>query len=672
MSEEYKEIIVACINDHPQTMVLLRRAASLAKRKGLGWTALHIVETHQQPSSKKDNQEQRLRLLQNLHLAEEMGAEIKTVNAPHFKEGMRGFITEQTSKTRMVIFLGTAHVNDSWIGFLIPNKCRIVHSMLPAGSHVELVRYRVPVRTRSVMYETIGRFLNIREILTACLMVALATIAILVLQEIFVGFQNSPRNRTMVYIIACVFVSLRYGLIPGLLSSVLSFFAMNYAFETVIIPTNIAKDLAIDSPPMLVSFWLYVMCSVVVNVLAGRSHNVVSTLKQRIEQLIIPQRLYSESLKENEIQSALASIYNGIKKNLNLETAFFLPAPFNPERVEIAYPAGMEFAQEDMDALACCWREFRVTGAGTLHYSKALYCFRPLLTPEGARGVLGTKADTHFFESHDISGTLAGIADVTALVIERLHLTQQMQDGRVREEKERLRSTLLSSISHDLKTPLASVVGSLTALQDMKASLQAEQKDILLQTALDEARRLDGFITNILEMTRLESGQVVFKENWVSAFDIISNVYGRMRAKLRGRIVQINDNCLRTNEVCIDAFLVEQVIQNIFDNILKYTPSGTSIDVWGEQEENLFCIHIRDHGKGIPEDQVEKIFDKYHRLNKQDTNVAGTGLGLAIARIIMRAQGGNIRATNHPDGGAVFILCFSNWRAMQMDARAAE
>ncbi len=672
MSEEYKEIIVACINDHPQTMVLLRRAASLAKRKGIGWMALHIVETNLRSSSKKDVQEQRVRLLQNLHLAEEMGAEIKTINAPHFKQGVRNFIDEQTSKTRMVIFLGTAHDRDSLLGLLIPNKYRIAQNMLPPGSSVELVRYRVPVRTRSVMYEAVGRFINLREILSACLIVALATIAILFLQEVFEGFRNSPRNRTMVYIIACVFVSLRYGLLSGLLSSVLSFFAMNYAFETIIIPTNIARNLQIDSPPMLVSFWLYVACSVVVNVLAGRSHNVVSTLKQRIEQLVIPQRLYSDSLKENDIQGALATIHNGIKKHLNLETAFFLPAPFNPERVEIAYPAGMEFAPEDMDALACSWREFRVTGAGTLHYTKALYCFRPLLTPEGARGVLATKADTHFFESQDISGTLAGIADVTALVIERLQLSQQMQDGRVREEKERLRSTLLSSISHDLKTPLASVVGSLTALQDMKTSLQPEQKDILLETALEEARRLDGFITNILEMTRLESGQVVFKENWVSAFDIVSNVYGRMRSKLRGRIVQINDDCLRTNEICIDAFLVEQVAQNIFDNILKYTPAGTAINVWGEMEDNLFTIHIRDHGKGIPEDQVEKIFDKYHRLNKQDTNVAGTGLGLAIARIIMRAQGGNIRATNHPDGGAVFILSFSNWRGIQLDAKAAE
>jgi two-component system sensor histidine kinase KdpD len=145
-----------------------------------------------------------------------------------------------------------------------------------------------------------------------------------------------------------------------------------------------------------------------------------------------------------------------------------------------------------------------------------------------------------------------------------------------------------------------------------------------------------------------------------------------MRNKLRGRMVRLNDQTMRMTEVCTDAFLVEQVIQNIFDNILKYTAPGTAVDVWSEVQDTLYTIHIRDHGKGIPEDQVEKIFDKYTRLNKQDTNVAGTGLGLAIAKIIMREQGGSIRAANHPEGGAVFILGFSNWREVTSKFKAAE
>ena len=423
---------------------------------------------------------------------------------------------------------------------------------------------------------------------------------------------------------------------------------------------------------MMVSLGLYILCSVAVSVIAGKSHDILQLMRRQIGQLQIPQRIYASSLKANTVLAALESIHKEIKKSLDLETVFFLPSAQNADRVEAVYPTGVELAREDSDALLCSWREFRVTGAGTHHFAKAAYCFRPLLTNEVASGVMAVKADRHFFENQDISGTLATIADVAALVIERLRLTFQTHEANIREEKESLRAMLLSSVSHDLKTPLASVIGSLSAMRGMRGFLPQEQKDILLQTALDEARRLDGFISNILEMTRLESGQINFKKQWTSPYELLGSVTRRFQDKFIKRPLLIDKQSVAALEVMLDPMLLEQVFQNILDNAVKYAPDGSAISIWAEEEAVSVKLHIRDRGKGIPEDQCDKIFDKYTRLKKTDSNVAGTGLGLAIARTIMRAQKADIVAANHPEGGDVFTFIFPQWRKLDLAAKVAE
>ena len=221
---------------------------------------------------------------------------------------------------------------------------------------------------------------------------------------------------------------------------------------------------------------------------------------------------------------------------------------------------------------------------------------------------------------------------------------------------------LLSSVSHDLKTPLASIIGSLSVHQNMFAALPEEQRQELLANALDEAYRLDSFITNILDMTRLESKQVKFRKEWIPPQDILRHVEKRMKERLRFHKLNIHYDTMMNVELCADVMMTEQVIQNLLDNAGKYTPFGTAIDVTLEQAGPDLVIRIRDYGPGIPDDSIEKIFDKYTRLKKRDAKIAGTGLGLAIARTIMHEQCGDIIVANHPDGGAIFNVIVRNWR----------
>src|SRR5581483_2470097 len=176
------------------------------------------------------------------------------------------------------------------------------------------------------------------------------------------------------------------------------------------------------------------------------------------------------------------------------------------------------------------------------------------------------------------------------------------------------------------------------------------------------AQRLDSFITNILDMTRLESGNIQFRQEWNSIDASIKNVLKRVQYRCRQHQV-VAHPCPPNIEAYMDAMMTEQVLQNILDNACKYTPAGTRIEILctiGE-EKGLVC-QVRDHGPGLPPEKINQAFDKYARLHKKDTQVAGTGLGLAISKAIMEAQGGWITAANHPDGGAIFVICLPKWR----------
>ena len=255
----------------------------------------------------------------------------------------------------------------------------------------------------------------------------------------------------------------------------------------------------------------------------------------------------------------------------------------------------------------------------------------------------------------------SNIADQTALILERLVIEHVAEDKRVQAEREQLRAMLLSSVSHDLKTPLASIIGSLSVIRSMDDKLTPEQRLMLMNNALDEAQRLDSFITNILDMTRLESGQIEFKKAWVRPVDIMRDILHRLRERLRHHRV-VTTPIDSTIMVHIDGMMILQVLQNLLDNAAKYTPPGTEITVSCVVDDMGCRLEVRDRGPGIPDTHLDKIFDKYARLKRQDKQVAGTGLGLAIAKTIMKSQGGDIVATNHPDGGAVFTLSLPEWR----------
>ena len=243
---------------------------------------------------------------------------------------------------------------------------------------------------------------------------------------------------------------------------------------------------------------------------------------------------------------------------------------------------------------------------------------------------------------------------VVALLISTLALRARAeasaaQKALVAVEEERLRSTLLSSVSHDFRTPLAAITGAVTCLIDERSLDGAARRD-LEETIREEAERLDRLVTNLLDMTRLESGAVELRRDWDSVEEVIGSALARVESRLGGRRLR-TDIAAELPLVRIDAALVEQVLVNLLENALKHTPPGAGIRISARRVGGTIEVSVEDEGPGLPAGQEEKVFQKFHRAGAGD---GGFGLGLAICRAIVLAHGGRIRAERSGLGGAAF------------------
>lgn len=223
------------------------------------------------------------------------------------------------------------------------------------------------------------------------------------------------------------------------------------------------------------------------------------------------------------------------------------------------------------------------------------------------------------------------------------------------EEREKLHQAMLSSVSHDLKTPLASIIGSLEIYERMHERLASEKKDALINTALNEAYRLDNFITNILDMAKLENGMVKPKHAEVNLPILLRDCMIKLAHREGSEHVQL-PHAYPVETIEGDATLLARALFIVLDNALKHGDVPIVLSLLPDDATGMLMINIRDHGVGIPPEREEEVFSKYTRFSRKDQQNAGTGLGLSIARAIMRLLGGDIEAINHAGGGSVFTL----------------
>jgi two-component system sensor histidine kinase KdpD len=325
--------------------------------------------------------------------------------------------------------------------------------------------------------------------------------------------------------------------------------------------------------------------------------------------------------------------------------------------VKAGYPPEDQLDKADLAAANWTWGHDRAAGRGADTLPGAKRLFLPMRTGRGPIGVIGIDDDrTGPLLTPDQRRLLDALMDQGARAIERVLLVEDMDRVKRSVESDRLRAALLTSISHDLKTPLASVLGAASTMRDLSSGLSDTEKRDLLATVIDESERLNRFIANLLDMTKLESGAVVPNTALHDIGEIVGSVLRRASKILERHKVSL-ELAADLPMLQLDAVLFEQVLFNLLDNAAKYAPADTTISIRSVREKDWVSLQVLDEGAGIPAAELDMIFDKFYRAQKGDHVRPGTGLGLAISRGFVEAMHGTILAANRTDrSGAVLTI----------------
>lgn len=474
-------------------------------------------------------------------------------------------------------------------------------------------------------------------------MVAIALAAGLVIER-WVGLQSV----LLVFMLAIVGSAIAWGLLPSLSACVLSVLAFNFFLIPPVYTFTIAD------PDNAVALAVFFIIAVIVSNLtaATRSQIVIAQARARTTAA-----LYAFSRKLAGIGSLdelCRATADQVVTMLDVKAALLMPdkAKGSPE-MACRYPQDAAFGAADLVAARRSWeREGADAAAG--EFAGPNWFFLPLRTGSGPVGVIGIARPTSGAPlAADDRRLLDALADQAAIAIERVALGNVLAEARVLAETDRLRAALLTSISHDLRTPLASIVGAVSSLRSFSDRYDAGQREELLATLQGEAERLNRFVNNLLDMTRLESGAIELRREPFDVGEIIGTAVRRAGDVLARHGIQI-ELPPDLPMLSIDAVLIEQVLFNLLDNAAKYSPPGSRIEIRGREEKGQVIIDVRDEGPGIPPADLDRIFDKFYRAQSQDWRRAGTGLGLAICRGFVEAHGGRITADNRVEGtGAV-------------------
>ena len=630
---EAGEGLLVAVNARPGAPATIRHARRLADRLRASWTAVHI-ETGAASEAERD------RVAQALRLAERMGGTAATVPAASEAEGVIQF-ARANNIAHIVV---TAGQGARWREYLRPSLAQELIRRVPDLS-IYVVPERGGAKDEPEKQAQVQAPLEPRAFIASLLFSAAAlAVALLLRQALAVS------NVALVLLVAVLASAVTFGLWPSLFAGLICALAYNFFFLPPLYTFTIAN------PENVVTLLVFVLVAAIASNLAARVRMQAIVARQRAA---TTEDLYRFSRKLAGIATLddllWATAYQ-VAHMLKLHVVLLLPEG-EGLAVRAGYPPEDTLEESDLAAAKWAFQHGQEAGRGADTLPGAHRLFLPMRTARGIVAIIGLdSAREGALLTPDQRRLLDSLSDQTALAIERLHLAEEMDRARVAAETEKLRSALLTSISHDLRTPLASILGSATSLKQYRGQLSEADQTGLLGTIQEEAERLNHFIANLLDMTRLESGALAPNLDRIELADVVGSVLRRAQRLTQHHAIVL-DLEPGLPMLRLDPVLFEQVLFNLIDNAAKYAPSGTTITLRARREGAGVTMQVLDQGPGLPDDDRERIFDKFYRTRAGDSKRAGTGLGLAIARGFMEAMGGTIAAANRSDGGgAVFTL----------------
>jgi two-component system sensor histidine kinase KdpD len=629
--------LLVCVSPSPMSPRVIRTAKRMATSLRADWIAAYVEPADPELMDAKARQ----RLAQNLRLAEQLGAEIVTLAGSNAAEELLSY-ARLRNVTRIVV--GKSG-KQSWRRFVRRNLVdELLRSSREIDVHVihgveEPAAKPPPPEHQRVDWQQYARAMGVVAVCGA-------------VDSLIFRQRLAESNLVMVFLLGVAYAAARYGRGPGILASIASVLLFDFFFVQPYL------TFAVSDTQYVITFIVMLGIAVLISTLTSRIREQAQISRQRAHRT---EALYHMSHRltgqvgthqlANVASQQLAAMYAG-------EVAIFLPDEEN--RLRLATGSHAEFALRENESAVAQWVFARQQQAGlstgTLPSAHALYL--PLVGSQGSLGVLAIRpADPEQLLSHDQRQLLETFARQIALALEREQLAAQVQAVLLQAETERLRSSLLASVSHDLRTPLAVITGASSSLIEAEDSLAQATRRELYQTIYDDANRLSRLVDNLLDMTRIESGSVVVNKQEHFIEEVVGSALSRLNKQLAGRQV-VTHISPDLPLVPLDDMLIEQVLTNLLENVQKYTPPGSPIDVSAWRENKQVLVEVADRGPGLPEDELDKVFEKFYRGQAAALDGRrGAGLGLAICKAIVTAHGGRIWADNRPGGGARF--CFS-------------
>ncbi len=483
-------------------------------------------------------------------------------------------------------------------------------------------------------------------VLFALLMTAVATLVCMLLQR-----ELPAANLLLVYTAAVIITATSTRVLPALVSAFSGFLAFNFFF------TEPRGTLLMTHREDVLTAALFLLIASLVGSLAGRLQGKVSSLEFRDSFARIEHRLLeniSTALESREVLMALqlaigelaGRVCHAVCRGRGVAAEWAsTPTDFADaarQQIERALLAGTENTMLlDTGAMHCSVRLVSDTEGGSV-----------AILLGGEQPGLSAHAQGQNNEAVDI------LLRQASLGLRRIQLLRDLARERIDKERELLRSSLLSSVSHDFRTPLTAMVGATTTLLEMRGDLTQAQQDELLESVLSEASRLDNYTQNLLDMTRLGQGELTLDRSWVSIEEIINVVMKRVRPLATAHRLEVtlapDVPLLRVHPA-----LIEQAIFNVLHNALKFSPLGSLIQLrcarLATDSDLPLLIEVADEGPGIPESERENVFRLFHSAERGDRRAAGTGLGLAICKGMIGAHGGRVRIGDRAEGHGCLV-----------------
>ena len=624
-----RESLLACVGPGEAGEKIVRACARLAARLDAPWHAVHV-----DAAGTASNERARQDMLRVLKLAQELGAATATLSAPGIATALIHYAREH-NLSRLV--MGRPGRRWRW-----PGQSSLGEAIEAQVDDLDVLRLALPRSVaakpdkpaKSPQAQAKVSSKGYAAALAACGITALAATPLLGVLEL--------TNIVMLFLLCVIGIALRYGRGPAIFAS----FVGVALFDFFFVPPRFS--FSVSDAQYLLTFAVMLLVALVVGQLTAGLKTQVEAVTER-EQRVSGLYEMSRDLSAALLVEQVAQI-----------GARFLIAEFGVKTAVLVADANDQLmvlpgATTEVDLGVAQWAFERGEAAGrgtdTLPASRCLVL--PLKATMRLRGVLAVDLAETGLLSPEQRRVLDTCASLMAISIERIHYIDVAQKTTLQMESERLRNSLLSTISHDLRTPLAALVGLADTVQLTKPPPTEEQRELILSMR-SSAMRMTALVNNLLDMARLESGAVRLNRQWQPLEEVVGSAIGASVTLLEDRPLKVNlapDLPL----LQFDAELIERVLCNLLENAAKYTPAHTPINIEAHAETDVVIVCVNDHGPGLPSGREDAIFEKFERGSKEGSTT-GVGLGLAICRAIMQAHGGSIRGQTRDTGGASFVL----------------